>query len=58
MIVRTTNRGLIIYWRRNKANKGNIIIGMDADGNHDPEDMPNILKHLTGDIKLVVASRF
>lgn len=37
---------------------GNIIIGMDADGNHDPEDMPNMLKHLTGNTKLVVASRF
>lgn len=38
--------------------RGNIIIGMDADGNHDPEDMPNMLKHLQGETKLVIASRF
>lgn len=59
LIVRTTNRGLgLSIGRGIEEAKGNIIIGMDADGNHDPEDMPNILKHLTGDTKLVVASRF
>ncbi len=59
VIVRTTNRGLgLSIGEGIRQTKGNIIIGMDADGNHDPEDMPNILKHLTGDIKLVVASRF
>lgn len=59
VIVRTTNRGLgLSIGRGIEEAKGNIIIGMDADGNHDPDDMPNILKHLTGDTKLVVASRF
>lgn len=59
IIVRKSNHGLGLSIGEGivKA-KGNIIIGMDADGNHDPEDMPNMLKHLKGNIKLVVASRF
>ena len=56
---RKTNHGLGLSIGDGVRNaKGSIIIGMDADGNHDPEDMPNMLKHLTGDTKLVVASRF
>lgn len=59
IIVRTTNHGLgLSIGEGVKQAQGNIIIGMDADGNHDPEDMPNMLKHLRGETKLVVASRF
>lgn len=59
VIVRTKDRGLgLSIGRGIEEAKGNIIIGMDADGNHDPDDLPNILKHLTSDTKLVVASRF
>jgi len=59
LIVRKENHGLGLSIGEGveKAN-GNIMIGMDADGNHDPEDMPNMLKNLKGDVKLVVASRF
>ncbi len=40
-----------------KQSRGHIIIGMDADGNHDPGVIPHLLKSLkTAD--LVVASRF
>ncbi len=59
ILVRKSNHGLglsIGDGVRNAA--GNIIIGMDADGNHDPEDIPNMLKHLKGETKLVIASRF
>ena len=59
VIVRTKDRGLgLSIGRGIEEAMGNIIIGMDADGNHDPEDMPNMLKHLSGATKLVVASRF
>lgn len=59
VIVRTKNHGLgLSIGDGVKAAVGNIIIGMDADGNHDPEDMPNMLKHLKGETKLVIASRF
>ncbi len=59
ILVRTKNHGLGLSIGDGVRNAmGNIIIGMDADGNHDPEDMPNMLKHLTGNTKLVVASRF
>ncbi len=59
VIVRTTNRGLgLSIGRGIEEAKGNIIIGMDADGNHDPSDMPNMLNTLKGDVKLVIASRF
>jgi dolichol-phosphate mannosyltransferase len=59
VIVRTKDRGLgLSIGRGVEEASGNIVIGMDADGNHDPEDMPNMLKHLRGDTKLVVASRF
>ena len=56
---RKTNHGLgLSIGEGVRSATGNIIIGMDADGNHDPEDMPNMLKHLSGETKLVVASRF
>lgn len=59
IIVRKKNHGLgLSIGDGVRKAKGNIIIGMDADGNHDPEDMPNMLKHLQGRTKLVVASRF
>jgi dolichol-phosphate mannosyltransferase len=59
VIVRTHDRGLgLSIGEGVRQAKGNIIVGMDADGNHDPLDLPTILAHLTGDTKLVVASRF
>jgi len=59
LIVRKKNHGLGLSIGEGMAKaKGNIVIGMDADGNHDPEDMPNMLMHLIDDVKLVVASRF
>ncbi len=59
VIVRTKDRGLGLSIGRGVIEAtGTIIVGMDADGNHDPEDLPNLLAHLTGGTKLVVASRF
>lgn len=59
VIVRTSDRGLgLSIGRGVEESRGNIIIGMDADGNHDPRDIPNMLKNLRGETKLVVASRF
>ena len=59
VIVRTKNHGLgLSIGEGVKAASGNIVIGMDADGNHDPDDMPNMIKHLVGETKLVIASRF
>ena len=59
VIVRHENHGLgLSIGDGVRKATGNIIIGMDADGNHDPSDIPNMLKNLTGNIKLVVASRF
>jgi dolichol-phosphate mannosyltransferase len=59
VIVRKSNHGLGLSIGEGVSKAaGNIVIGMDADGNHDPEDMPNMLKNLKGDTKLVVASRF
>jgi dolichol-phosphate mannosyltransferase len=59
VLVRTKDHGLgLSIGDGVRRATGDIIIGMDADGNHDPEDMPNMLKHLSGDVKLVVASRF
>lgn len=59
VLVRKSNHGLGLSIGDGVRNAvGNIIIGMDADGNHDPEDMPNMLKNLNGNVKLVVASRF
>lgn len=59
VIVRTKDRGLGLSIGRGISEaKGKIIVGMDADGNHDPEDIPNMLKNLEGETRLVVASRF
>lgn len=59
ILVRKSNHGLGLSIGEGMSQaEGNIVIGMDADGNHDPEDMPNMLKHLRGETKLVVASRF
>ncbi|MFH2085502.1 MAG: glycosyltransferase [bacterium] len=59
IIVRKQNHGLgLSIGDGVRKAQGNIIIGMDADGNHDPEDMPNMLKHLKDGTRLVVASRF
>ncbi len=59
VIVRTKDRGLgLSIGRGVKEAKGSIIVGMDADGNHDPRDLPVLLTELTRGTKLVVASRF
>lgn len=59
VLVRKKNHGLGLSIGDGVTNAlGNIVIGMDADGNHDPEDMPNMLKHLDNHTQLVVASRF
>lgn len=36
--------------------KGDIIVLMDADGQHPPEEIPNLLKHL-GEYEMVVGAR-
>ncbi|OGD84982.1 hypothetical protein A2618_02560 [Candidatus Collierbacteria bacterium RIFOXYD1_FULL_46_26] len=59
VIVRMKDRGLGLSIGRGISEaKGKIIIGMDADGNHDPDDLPHLINDLRGEIKLVVASRF
>lgn len=59
VIVRSKNHGLgLSIGDGVRHAMGDIIIGMDADGNHDPEDMPQMLQQLSSDTKLVVASRF
>lgn len=59
VIVRMRNRGLgLSIGRGIRESRGKIIVGMDADGNHDPEDLPKLLRALKGEIRLVVASRF
>lgn len=40
-----------------KQSRGSIIVGMDADGNHDPEVIPLLLQALQRS-DLVIASRF
>jgi len=59
IMVRKSNHGLgLSIGDGMRAAKGTIVVGMDADGNHDPEDLPNMLNNLKGDVKLVIASRF
>lgn len=59
VIVRKSNHGLgLSIGEGVMAAKGKIVVGMDADGNHDPKDLPNLIQNLRGDVKLVVASRF
>jgi dolichol-phosphate mannosyltransferase len=58
VFVRKNERGLgtaILYGI--KKSKGEIIIGMDADFNHPPQIIPNLIKN-TKDADLVVTSRF
>ncbi|MFZ5534810.1 MAG: glycosyltransferase [Patescibacteria group bacterium] len=58
LVVRKNERGLATAILRgiNEAT-GTVIVGMDADGNHDPRSMPSLLDGLrTAD--LVVGSRF
>lgn len=58
LMVRIHNRGLGLSIKDGiKAAQGKIIIGMDADYNHDPANIPQLLSVLkTAD--LVVAARF
>ena len=58
VFVRTNEHGLgtAIKLGIEKAS-GEIIIGMDADFNHDPECIPHLLEKLTGS-QLAIASRF
>jgi len=59
VIVRMKDRGLGLSIGRGITEaRGQIIVGMDADGNHDPRDLPRILNSLGRKVKLVVASRF
>lgn len=59
VIVRTKNHGLGLSIGDGViAAQGDVIVGMDADGNHDANDLPLLLEALKGDTKLVVASRF
>lgn len=56
--IRNTDRSLgksILFGVENA--RGNIIIGMDGDGNHDPSVIPHIIRKLAHS-DLVVASRF
>ncbi len=58
LIVRTKNRGLGLSIRDGiLAAKGSIIVGMDADCNHDPQTLPLLLRGLKQH-DLVIASRF
>lgn len=58
VVVRKKVRGLATAIGAGVARaRGDIIIGMDADGNHDPEHIPSLLRALsTADF--VVGSRF
>lgn len=59
VLVRTKNHGLALSIGDGiRHAKGDVIVGMDADGNHDPNDLGILLAALKGDVKLVVASRF
>lgn len=40
-----------------RAASGNILVFMDADGQHDPDDIPGLLKLLSGGYDMVVGSR-
>lgn len=58
LIVRTKNRGLgLSILEGIKQSLGSIVIGMDADGNHDPQDIPILVTTLKK-ADCVVASRF
>lgn len=58
VIIRRSDRGLGKSIGEGIKNaKGDIIVGMDADFNHDPETIPQLIKGLEK-ADLVVASRF
>ncbi len=41
-----------------KAAKGSIIVGMDTDFSHDPEDIPRFVRKIRDGYDLVLASRY
>ena len=41
-----------------KASKGDIVIIVDADGSHDPQDMPKLLDKINEGFDLVIGSRY
>jgi len=54
-----TNRGKGQALKRGLQNAiGNIIITMDADGSHQPEEIPKLLKPLVNGADIVAGSRF
>ncbi len=58
LVVRTTDRGLgKSILAGIQASHGQVIVGMDADNNHDPLQIP-VLVAVLQDADLVVASRF
>jgi dolichol-phosphate mannosyltransferase len=58
VIVRKKERGLATAILRGITEaSGTVIVGMDADGNHDPRFLPDLLSRLTR-ADLVVGSRF
>jgi dolichol-phosphate mannosyltransferase len=58
VIIRKNNTGLATAIKDGiEASRGSIIVGMDADFNHDPHLLPELLEKLQ-DHDLVVASRF
>jgi glycosyltransferase involved in cell wall biosynthesis len=59
LFVRKNERGLgtAIYFGVTRA-KNPIIVSMDGDGNHLPEDIPNLIHKLQDSNDLVIASRF
>lgn len=58
IIERKSNPGLGLSIKDGVAHAtGSIIIGMDADGNHDPVSIPLLLSHLKKN-NLIIASRF
>lgn len=41
-----------------KEAKGEIIITLDADGSHNPEEIPRLMNHLFNGVDIVLGSRF
>lgn len=41
-----------------KPKKPNVVVFLDADGQHDPKDIPKLLFHLTRGVDMVIASRY
>ena len=58
LIVRCENRGLANSIREGiESASGEVIVVMDSDGNHRPEDIPTLL-HVVDNVDIVVGSRF